>query len=92
MRSPTSLRRLDDSSFHWKSIQAEMSSADARYGGFNSTHEGYGVLCEEVAELLDAIRANDLGAVRREAIQVAAVAARLALACEQPATAERSRK
>lgn len=49
-----------------------------RYGKFASTHEAYGVLAEEMAELLDSIRENQLDSVKDEAIQVAAVAARLA--------------
>lgn len=64
--------------------------ADAHFGPPTSAHEGYGVLCEEVKELLDAIHANDRGAVEREACQVAAVALRLAEACALPAFAERS--
>lgn len=52
--------------------------ARARYGEFSSTHEAYGVLAEEVDELLDAIRCNDAQWVIDEAIDVAAVAIRLA--------------
>lgn len=68
----------------------QVSYADQRFGPFKSTHEGYGVLCEEKKELLDAIHANDREAVEREACQVAAVALRLAEACSLPAFAERS--
>ena len=53
-------------------------TAAFRYGDFTSTHEAYGVLAEEVAELLDAIRSNDRESIRDEAIDVAAVAYRLA--------------
>ena len=53
--------------------------------GYHSTHEGYGVLAEEVAELLDAIRANDIRSCRDEAVQVAAVAVRfLVELCASP--------
>lgn len=66
-------------------IAEEMTSADLIYGPFTSTHEAYGVLAEEVAELLEAIRKAKRGPhlepVREEAIQVAAVAARLARCC-----------
>lgn len=74
--------------------RAEAEVATARYGPFRSTHEGYGVLAEETAELLDAIRANDLDAIRAEAIQVAAVALRLAEQCRdgQAEFVERSTK
>ena len=61
----------------WDEIRAEAESADRKYGPFTSTHEGYGVLAEEVAELLDAIRSNKRYSIEREAIQVAAVAARI---------------
>lgn len=61
----------------WDEIRAEAKSADRKYGPFTSTHEGYGVLAEEVAELLDAIRSNKRYSIEREAIQVAAVAARI---------------
>jgi len=52
--------------------------ARKKYGEFSSTHEAYGVLAEEVDELLDAIRCNDAQWVIDEAIDVAAVAIRLA--------------
>ena len=59
-------------------IRAEAETAEARYGPFRSTHEGFGVLTEEVTELLAAIHANDARSIEREAIQVSAVAARIA--------------
>lgn len=59
-------------------IRIEADAALNRYGPFTSSHEAYGVLAEEVAELLDAIRSNKRFSVQREAIQVAAVAMRLA--------------
>lgn len=62
-------------------IQAEADRAKARYGDYTSTHEALGVLVEEMDELREAIRSNMLPAVEREAIQVAAVALRLAEAC-----------
>lgn len=56
----------------------ESESAREKYGAFVSTHEAYGVLAEEVSELLDAIRSNKRFSIQREAIQVSAVAMRLA--------------
>lgn len=41
-------------------------------GLFTSPHEGYGIIAEEVAELLDAIRSNQVSHILAEAIQVAA--------------------
>jgi NTP pyrophosphatase (non-canonical NTP hydrolase) len=73
-----------------KCVEAEIKSADERYGPFRSTHEGFGVLAEEVAELLDAIRRNDGKAIEKEAIQVSAVALRIAWSLGVPETAGRS--
>ena len=56
----------------------EAVKARGRYGDFTSTHEAYGVLCEEVDELLSAIRANMADEVFEESVQVASVALRLA--------------
>jgi NTP pyrophosphatase (non-canonical NTP hydrolase) len=63
-------------------IISEALEAEKRYGPYRSTHEAFGVLAEEVAELLDAIRSNSPAIVRAEAIQVAAVAMRLADQCD----------
>ena len=43
----------------WLELGKEMRQAQDKYGPFHSTHEGYGVLAEEVAELRDAIRSNN---------------------------------
>ena len=55
--------------------------AQARYGDFASTHEAIGVALEEWDELREALRTNDLGAIRAEAIDLAAVMVRLAHEC-----------
>jgi len=64
-------------------IRSEANAAKVKYGLFASTHEAYGVLAEEVSELLDAIRMNDLEMIQAEAVQVSAVAMRLAHQCQQ---------
>lgn len=71
-------------------IAAEVDYAAKRFGPFRSTHEGYGVLSEEVAELLEAIHANDLFRIRKESCQVAAVAIRIAHSLDVASTRERS--
>ncbi len=71
-------------------VAAEMQSASDRYGDFTSTHEGYGVLAEEVDELLEAIRSNDRSRIEDEAVQVSAVAARIAQSLSNSATKSRS--
>lgn len=64
-------------------VEDEAQRARARYGDFTSTHEALGVLLEEFDELREAIHSNVLPAVSREAMQVAAVAARLAELCDR---------
>jgi hypothetical protein len=61
-------------------INQEYLRASKKYPKFNSTHEGYAVLKEEVDELWDGVKANK-GVkgnkyLRKEAIQVAAMAVR----------------
>lgn len=59
----------------------EVRRAKAKHPGeFKSFHEGYGVLLEEVDELWDEIKMNthDRTSIREEAIQVAAMALRIA--------------
>ena len=66
-------------------IEDEAARADDKFGPFTSTHEALGVLAEEMAELVEAIRSNKSEGVRREAIQVSAVSARLAFFCRNHA-------
>ena len=67
-------------------ILAEAASAQDFYGPFASAHEMLGVLEEEVDELRRHVFtrqvSRDRHAMRREAIQVAAIALRWAAACE----------
>lgn len=56
----------------------ELRSARAHHNPMHSAHEGYAVLKEELEELWDEIkkRKPDIEAMRKEAIQVAAMAIR----------------
>ncbi len=62
--------------------RTEVTAAMKNWPAFNSAHEGYGVLAEEVDELWTHIKTNqkrrDIQAMRKEAIQVAAMALRFA--------------
>lgn len=62
---------------------AEVDRASAKFAPFNSAHEGYAVLLEEVDELWEIVKlrqdARDLQAMRKEAVQVAAMALRFVI-------------
>lgn len=66
-------------------ITDEVSSARANWPAFNSAHEGFAVLKEEVDELWDEVKVNqkrrDLVKMRKEASQVAAMALRFMAEC-----------
>jgi hypothetical protein len=61
-------------------IQAELERAMVKFPRFNSGHEGYGVILEELDELWDEVKRSKGGSwtreMRKEAVQVAAMAAR----------------
>ena len=62
---------------------AEALMASESWPPFNSAHEGYAVLLEEVDELWDHVKTKqklrDIEAMKKEAIQVAAMALRFAI-------------
>ena len=64
-------------------VEAEYYSAAENFPPFNSVHEGYAVLLEEVDELWENVKLNKHKhperneLIREEAIQVAAMAVRL---------------
>lgn len=73
--------------------RTELERAQKLFGPFNTAHEGYAVMLEEVDELWAHVKTNqkkrDLAAMRKEAIQIAAMAMRFALdVCSE----ERGRK
>ncbi|MCJ7711476.1 MAG: hypothetical protein MUQ32_11685, partial [Chloroflexi bacterium] len=63
-------------------IIEESQRAHGTYGNPTSAHESLGVLIEELDELRDAIHMNNSASTYEEAVQVASVAYRLALAIE----------
>lgn len=61
-----------------KEIVTEMLRARNKHGPFNSAHEGYAVLLEEVDELWEEVRKrkHSKKRMREESIQIAAMALR----------------
>jgi hypothetical protein len=58
-------------------VESEFRRATSLHGSFNSTHEGYAIIQEEVDELWDGVKANhDCALLKEEAIQIAAMAIR----------------
>jgi len=64
-------------------IKKELNDARMAFPNFHSYHEGYAVLKEEVDELWDAIKTKDFDPdqIKKEAIQVAAMALRFLTDC-----------
>lgn len=57
-------------------VRAEVVRAIEKFPTFNSAHEGYAVIAEELDELWDAVKGNDPVDARKEAVQVAAMGIR----------------
>lgn len=60
-------------------ITHETVRAMSKFPPFNSPHEGWAVVMEEVDEMWDEVKANDLDRSIEEAIQVGAMALRYVL-------------
>jgi hypothetical protein len=74
-------------------VNAELARAEAKFKPYNSAHEGYAVVLEELDELWDEVKKNgkarDVGAMRAEAIQVAVTALRFVKdVCDRKASPE----
>ena len=70
-------------------VADELGRALNKFEGFNSAHEGYAVILEELDELKEEVWKNkktrDPAKMRAEAIQVAAMALRFGLdVCDNP--------
>ncbi|WP_128000368.1 hypothetical protein [Piscinibacter defluvii] len=66
-------------------VRAEVLRAIERYPAFNSSHEGYAVIAEELDELWDDVKRNFPQGAREEAIQVAAMGVRFIMDVKVPA-------
>ena len=62
-------------------IDKRIADDDRLYGPPTSAHEMLGVIAEEYAELIEAIRSGKSGSVEWEALDLAAACIRLAYAC-----------
>ena len=64
-------------------VSSELLRATRKFGKFNSAHEGYAVLLEEVEELWIEIKKKKRSQhkMKKESIQVAAMALRMILDC-----------
>lgn len=66
-----------------EAVGKELHTATQNWPRFNSAHEGDGVLAEEFDELWSHVKTNqkkrDIEAMKKEAIQVAAMACRFAI-------------
>lgn len=85
MSSPTPVFDLYDE------VTTELHRARSKFAPFNSAHEGYAVILEELDELWLEVKANppDVAQMREEAIQVAAMAMRFVLdVCRESVTNE----
>ena len=63
-------------------LDNRIARADAMYGPPASAHEMLGVIAEEYAELIEAVRSGKSGSVAWEAYDIAAACIRLAQACD----------
>jgi len=62
-----------------RDVHDELRSAELKFAKFNSAHEGWAVIIEELDELWEQIRgAQDVSCMRQEAIQIAAMGVRFA--------------
>ncbi len=65
-----------------ETIAEELSRARVLFPNFHSGHEGYAVIKEELDELWEDVRKDNIAGARAEAIQVAAMAVRFIMDLE----------
>lgn len=79
------MSNIADTTPAMEAIEKEFKQAVENWPPFNSAHEGYAVMLEEVEELWEIVKVNqkrrDIDKMRKEAIQVAAMALRFVRDC-----------
>lgn len=81
-RSPAAAGRAGECDGALREIWDEYREAIGKWPPFNSAHEGYAVIKEELDELWEAVRAGDVEAARREAVHIGAMAVRFIAECD----------
>lgn len=76
--------RLSEADRLLTEVAAELARAEAKFTPFNSAHEGYAVILEEVEELWLDVRTKgtSLEKMRAEAVQIAAMGVRFMKFCD----------
>ena len=64
----------DDEEDKLLAIMFEYRRAREKFAPMRGPHEGFAIILEELDEMWDAIKANDVAHARKEALQVAAMA------------------
>lgn len=72
---------LDATGWAMSQVKKELKKAQDKFPRFNSPHEGFAVIKEELDELWDAVKSDCPEDAVNEAIQVAAMGARFAVDC-----------
>lgn len=82
------MSRDTDLEFVLVEVKNELKRAQRDYAQFNTAHEGYAILLEELDELWDIVKkkqmSRDYSAMGNEAKQIAAMAIRFYLDCCTP--------
>jgi len=76
----------------FEQVEAEYLRARSKFYMFNSAHEGYAVILEELDELWDSVKANDISHAKKEAIQVMTMAMAFILEVQRPEQVQRKQE
>jgi phage terminase large subunit-like protein len=79
----TEQKQKENQSSAMKLVQNELERCIKDHGLFVDSHQAYGVIMEEIHEMFDEIKMNNLPRAIEEAVQVAAMAIKFILSCEK---------